>query len=583
MSYLSGPRLIFAGRFQADVSTVNNDRDNFNTATFTPNQQNPGPGLGEWNPRGTGVFRLISCAVTSAMYGDGTTAAGDPVVGLSLLDGAPRPPGKLVDLDTDQQGCSQIWGWRLHLGLPGATPVFSGDFEVSAFSDLWMRAQGNVSGDGRFGAFWQSVLTGVTWGDPGSSRLLQELKAAASSGMLSIRFNTDGFKDDSTDPLFTSGRIAGAIGPAFANEPHSFIRGRQCAPVNQQSPTVGWFPAMVDKTRGKLIADLGNAFKTAGVGGPPVAIPGLQLGYLAGQGGFTPLGQVTIGDSAWYASTAGICEVPSGRSLTASESAALAASPVAVAVPDNRGGWTVLSQEGSDGLHARADSFVFRMSPGDAATATIWASRFGEALPDAEIELSSSPMADPTTGPSATALSVRATAKTDANGVARAALTGTDPGNPRGFIDGQVYGVSYGLTAAKNASAPYQDPFDFISVLLWSGYTVPDAPTWWEHIYPILLQYADLYPVMKPIVDLGDYNSVVRAKGSLIQAMSLPSADPNHMPVTRDLSPAKLQTILKWIAPVIPAEGTRPPPQVLAAVSESGKARALRKVTAGRA
>jgi hypothetical protein len=31
MSYLNGPRLVFAGRFQADVSTVNNTHDNFNT------------------------------------------------------------------------------------------------------------------------------------------------------------------------------------------------------------------------------------------------------------------------------------------------------------------------------------------------------------------------------------------------------------------------------------------------------------------------------------------------------------------------------------------------------------------------
>jgi hypothetical protein len=579
MSYLSGPRLIFAGRFQADVSTINNDHDNFNTATFTPNQQNPGSGLGEWNPRGTGVFRLITCSVAGATYGDGTSAAGDPVLGLSLLDGTPRPPGKLVDLDTDQQGCSQIWGWRLHLGKPGETPVFTGDFEVSAFSDLWARVQGNVNGDGRFGAFWQSVLTGVTWNDPGTSRLLRELRAATGGGMLSIRFNTDGYKDDSTDPWFTSGRIVGAIGPALANEPHGFIRGRQCAPLNQQQPTVGWFPAIIDKARGKLVADFGNALKTDGVGGPPVAVPGLQLGYLATPSGFTPVGPVTIGDDQWYASTAGICEVPSGRSLSAAELAAMAASPIAAAVPNGQGGWTVLSQEGSDGVHVRADGFVFRMSPGDTVAVTIWASQFGEALPDAEIQLSSAPLADPTTGPSATALSVQSSVKTNGNGVARATLTGTDPGIPRGFIDGQVYAVSYGVVSAENATVPYQDPFDFISVLLWSGYEVPQTPTWWGDVYPILLQYADLYPVMKPILDLSDYHSVVRAKRGLQQALSLSPSDPNYMPVTRDLSPAKRQTILKWIAPATPAEGTKPAPQALAALGESGKARALRKIT----
>lgn len=115
---------------------------------------------------------------------------------LSLLDSAPRPPGKMVDLDTEHQGCLQIWGWQVHLGRPGEASAFGGDFAVAAFSDLWLRAKGNVSGDGRFGAFWQSVLTGVTWADVASSRFLQELRTASVAGLLSIRSNTDGNLDD---------------------------------------------------------------------------------------------------------------------------------------------------------------------------------------------------------------------------------------------------------------------------------------------------------------------------------------------------------------------------------------------------
>jgi hypothetical protein len=209
LSYLSGPRLVFAGRFQADVSTLNNTHTNFDTDGTNP--RDPG-----WNPRGTGVFRLVSCGVTSATYADGSSAVGDSVLGMSLFDDVPRPPGKLVDLDTDQQGCSQIWGWSLHLANPGEPSVFSGDFEVAAFTDLWGRAAGNVGGDGRYGAFWQSVLTGVTWNDPGTSRWLRELRAAAVHGILSIRFNTDGYIDDDNADEFTTGRIVGAIGPAFA-------------------------------------------------------------------------------------------------------------------------------------------------------------------------------------------------------------------------------------------------------------------------------------------------------------------------------------------------------------------------------
>jgi len=36
MSYLDNIRLVFTGKFQADVSTVNNDVRHFDNATFQP-------------------------------------------------------------------------------------------------------------------------------------------------------------------------------------------------------------------------------------------------------------------------------------------------------------------------------------------------------------------------------------------------------------------------------------------------------------------------------------------------------------------------------------------------------------------
>jgi hypothetical protein len=44
MSYLSLPRIVFAGQFQADPSTVNNDPEHFDSGTFRSNYQIPGPG-----------------------------------------------------------------------------------------------------------------------------------------------------------------------------------------------------------------------------------------------------------------------------------------------------------------------------------------------------------------------------------------------------------------------------------------------------------------------------------------------------------------------------------------------------------
>ena len=65
MSYLNAVRLHFAGQFQTDVSTVNNDPEHFRNSTFEPNfqwQQGPGmnPPNGWFNPQGDGGFRPVS-------------------------------------------------------------------------------------------------------------------------------------------------------------------------------------------------------------------------------------------------------------------------------------------------------------------------------------------------------------------------------------------------------------------------------------------------------------------------------------------------------------------------------------------
>jgi len=68
-----------------------------------------------------------------------------------------------------------------------------------------------------------------------------------------------------------------------------------------------------------------------------------------------------------------------------------------------------------------------------------------------------------------------------------------------------------------------------------------------EHVRPIFQQYADLYPVMRPIVDLSNFGSVISKRNILKNVFSAPASDPNYMPVTRDLSAAKRQMLLKWL------------------------------------
>jgi hypothetical protein len=256
MTYLNSPRLHFAGRFRADLSTVNNYVTHFQDPD---DPDDPG-----WNPRGTGRWALVDCKVTRAVYQDGTiaeTPEQDPVIGLGLnqIDTA-----VLVDLDPQQQMVSQIWGLRMQLSRPGSPATFRGAFKTTAFSDLWRnRARVDGGGDLKMTAFYHSVLTGVVWGDLAGSRLAAELQQDSDAGLLSIKFNVDGF-----DQRVHVGRIVGTIGPAHADEPAHFVRGRHCMP--RISGPVWYFPALIDAQRGKLIADFGNALQTTSVGGPSI-------------------------------------------------------------------------------------------------------------------------------------------------------------------------------------------------------------------------------------------------------------------------------------------------------------------------
>ena len=116
MSYLNNVRLTFAGTFQADISTVNNDVRHFDNATFEPRfqqlQQAGGPLNGWFNPTGSGAFRLIDCRVNGVWYADGsstTHASEDPVVGMLIGGSNERVSGSRV--------------WKSRSWTPASAPV----------------------------------------------------------------------------------------------------------------------------------------------------------------------------------------------------------------------------------------------------------------------------------------------------------------------------------------------------------------------------------------------------------------------------------------------------------------------------
>lgn len=184
---------------------------------------------------------------------------------------------------------------------------------------------------------------------------------------------------------------------------------------------------------------------------------------------------------------------------------------------------------------------------------------------------------------------------TGSNGVAQLFLSAADPGTPRTYPagwqgywpasgalpaapvacpgpDGQVYWVTgswanWGLTnlfpgsGLVNGGAgqyvfsgngyPYSLP---INVLVFSSYAAKSAsgPTWTDDVGPILSSYARLYPYMKGIIDLGDYNTVKTNAAAIQGVLNLPPTNPHHMPITRDLSSDKLAVINQWFANGMP-------------------------------
>jgi hypothetical protein len=556
MSYLGALRLHFAGQFQAAVSTVNNNPGNFDNAAFRPDLQARSPR--SWNPRGGANWRLIGCSVTSAWHGDGRPAAADdPVAGCVVADSDRAAPAKLVDLDPQQQLVSEVWGLEVRICDRDGTTLVRGSYEPAAFTDIWSRAASG-GGDIGAGAMYQSVLTRLEWGDVAGSPLLAELRAAAADGLLSIKFNVDSYNMDFRSPEFTLGRIVGTIGPAAAGEPHHFVAGRQLmarpaagGPFFVPAGGINFCVAAVDERAGKVHLDVGNALPCATSGGSPADIGAVTLACLGPQQ--LALGDVPYRDDGWYERTAGVVTLPPERALTAEELETIASHQLALL---RAGGAAPAVAEPPGGVHVRADRFVFRLDPGRTANVRLFATRFGHGHAGATIHAFPDPNGLQAAGPAlpvaspADAIRFPQTVVAGDDGVAALPIEGREPGNPRGFIDGQVYGVRPVLAEALDPAADHPfNPWDFVSVLLWDAFGAGDPVTWGD-LQPDFQQYANLYPVMDPILDMADYDSVCEHRDLLLLAFGLDPADPNSMPVTRDLSSAKRDAILRWLRDV---------------------------------
>jgi hypothetical protein len=507
------------------------------------------------------------------------------VIGLTLQNSTDRAPGKLVDLDPQQQMVSMIFGMQIRLAGPHAEALFEGGFKASPFTNLWKRQQTGVKMDQQLCAYYQSVLEHVVWSDNIESKLLNALKAATQDDMLSINFNVYGFGRDPSLPRYTMGHIVGTIGPYHSGEPKQFVRGRQMItfmpiqnfpvpPANVQS-----LQALLATDGNSLTADFGNTFPIVDASGTPTNLGQVQLGVLrtnpqarittVESSDIVLLGEVPYLDETWYTRTAGVQTFDLTTNTEAQQ--LVVTNPLALVTPlpgTPPSTYNVLMQESINGVYVRADSFVYRMNPGKTDKVEFYATQFGKPLASTAITLTPTEgfmggsgggkTVTPPTRPTAAipdigtptdALTYLDSISTDANGHAVLDLnTSADgPKNPRGYIAGQLYGIDYQL--ADQPAGYLGNIMNYVSVLVFDKKVVPDKPTWYQDIQPLLTQYGNLYPIMSQyVVDLNNYESVVERISILKLAFSLPIEDPNHMPVTRDLGAGDRDTILKWLS-----------------------------------
>jgi hypothetical protein len=546
VSYLGFPRLNFAGTFQADVATANNLVPYFDNDLFEPRFQwrmnLPDPN-GLWNPRGSGALRLTDVRVTSVCRPDGrvlTEGSEDPVVGGRIADDDRRPNGKFVDLDPQNQMVSEIYGLRLRVLDKDGREQLRGDFAPAAMEDVWIRAT-LPSGRGDPSATYQSVLTGVRWAEDLTSPLLRTMREATYGDTLSVKLNLDGVEDgvERWIDSLTFGRMVGAVGPYAENEPRHLVAGRRLRTSGDSSP-VNHAPCRIDEDTRTVFVDLGNSIRATSRGGPLESVGPLHLVSLDGDGTQHDLGRLQGLEADFYERLAGIVAL----GLTPAQAESVRERRLAV-VDRSCDEPAVVLAENEDATFLRADGGVFRVypeAPHDTVSTVVHATRYGRPAAGVRIALDTESLPAVLRAPK--------TVTTGSDGRAEITLTGTDPGNPRRVIDGIVADLGYGVEDGPKA------PEGRLNIRLFSLYRTPERPTWVRDVQPVLQQYANLYPAMHDVFDLGHYGHVTGHAVYITKSLLAPRDSPHHMPVTRDLSPGKRDTIVKWLA-------TEPAPPVL--------------------
>lgn len=135
------------------------------------------------------------------------------------------------------------------------------------------------------------------------------------------------------------------------------------------------------------------------------------------------------------------------------------------------------------------------------------------------------------------------------DGKATLTITGQDPGNPRGYVDGQVYFTTY--TFNPTVSDYNQDPNDLLSAQIYQQHPIDGTPNWQNGIGDMLRKYGMLYPIMGRF-QLWTYEGVVINREKILRVLTTDISQPLHMPVSRDLSQIRTNLVVGWLESGMP-------------------------------
>jgi hypothetical protein len=619
MSYLDLPRIHFAGLFFAGPGTINNT-----TTNYEPDAPIEKPGgkytpIAGWNPPGVAEFYLQQCAVLGAVDGSGDwiAAGADPLIGAQVATAGPQTPikingnvldvAKLVDLDPDQQGRSELYGVQFQIQLADGS-TFGGAMSVPQLRELGPRVPLKGSSFVAVGQFMGSIDQ-PQWPAASGSKLLTQFQQACGNG-IAVSLTTDLHWNNpaiSQNGLaFCWGRVHGSMGPLRAGEtgqtlygrrmvasavpppaptsidptPRETVAARAAATAAAPQPPPPWnasYAAAIVVGSGTLLSiDLGMAIPLAvqdpgsapgqkpvrppAVNGKPFVETGITVGVVDSGGAFTAFANGAVAFPSFYfeltsAEKNCVCWKNCGVftiALAASEAAALKNGTLAVQVGGSQvveevssGIWVQFSQASSRvALPAASLSLPMLVTERGAARAGYAPSGFQLLA----YEWSEQNGKWKGNASSSADLSI-AFQPPQADAAGATALTVQSQiaqmnlSTLRADLDSRVYFI----VPPQDDTVSYADDAPPVSVLVWQPFTAAASPTWQADILPILGAYARIYPGMKAILDIADESTALASASVIAWRMGLSPADPAYMPVTRDLSPAKAAMITTFM------------------------------------